>query len=232
MNSNEIKQNIKDLIILYFEGRTTSEQEKFIYDYFSSHKKEDLPKDMSEYYFIFSLLPYIAMEPPSVLVDKLEKAVKRQKNLSVSKKEKWLTILSTAAAVFFGLLLIYPFCKPELHDIENAPPLMSINIKMPEERTSIKTCIINEKSQCLNIPKRMSLNKKYTNNISKNLEKQEKKVEDNCNYPYYEITDLEEASKFLENTHLQFATIFSKSIEVREKIRDIGNHISKTKINN
>ena len=177
MHSNEIKHNIKDLIILYFEGGTTPEQEKYIFDYFNNHKKEELPKEMSDYYFIFSLLRYITMEPPADLIEKIEQSVNKQKKLSVYKREKWLTILSAAAAVFFGLLLIYPFCKPELHDIKNADPLMSINIKIPEEIASIRTDIINKKSQSLNMPA-MVLIKKDDNNISKNLKKQEKNIEE------------------------------------------------------
>ena len=99
------KEEVKNLINEYFEGNTSSEQEKILHDYF---QQEDIDEDFKQYCSLFQAWTDLAAQSDYVEID--SSFIEEEAIFSIAKKsnrQKIIRISATAIAGVAACILLF-----------------------------------------------------------------------------------------------------------------------------
>lgn len=92
------KEEIQNLIEKYFEGETSSSQEKILQEYFL---QDEVDEDLKQYRPLFNAFTDLTSQPELMEIDL--SLVERQNNISITKKSKLKKYLRVSATAIAGI---------------------------------------------------------------------------------------------------------------------------------
>ena len=197
-NINKYYDRIRLLIGLYYDGKTTSEQEKELFDFFEERNTATMPEDLREHADVFRTLNTLNTPfPNKKFLETIEKSVKRENRVQRITSGKFGYIVSGIAACFLVAVIVsLLFTRNDINEDQN--------IRLIASRDTIvnrndSLAIVTDKLVTAKTVKKSSA-QKYSKNIITNQ---------NTSDGFTVITDPEQAEAIL----MKIDKIFNKTID-------------------
>lgn len=227
--SNDIDK-IRGLISLYFNGETSSEQEKNLYDFFINHNKDELPEDLKVYYDLLFSLAFFSESPPQEFIEKFKTPHLKNNTSNLSSSRLKLSFwLSLSAAVFIGVIISIPFLYKELERQDHISQNIALTVSPEVTQTKKEVETIRSNIEEAFIPTVKQ------GNGSSGAKKNRNKINlttfpdpETESYDYVEIQDINEAAEIIVDINNKLTSLLSHGKESTNIILEINQNICQT----